>query len=299
MILTCPSCSASYNVPNEAIGVDGRAVRCKKCHHEWFQQGEKKALEDLINMVQSSDISLDELAFDDSKKKPKIAIEKKSEPKVKLSTRLATVTDKIIPKKLKNYLFSDGNRGFLSYFASFMVALAVFMCLIWVLVACRWGITSVIPSLTSTYESAGFPLTNYARINPEEALIIDRVVLDTEGGKRQIIGSLINLTSLNIQVPMFKLAYLDDKGAVLQEGKQTLPVKIIQKEAAIGFSLDVPKSVPESFSSVHISFTDATPAKHDELPVKEDPHPTTHETTNEHESPAEHAEPAEHGEHAK
>lgn len=39
MIIACPACSTRYAVPDSAIGVDGRTVRCAKCRHSWFQQG--------------------------------------------------------------------------------------------------------------------------------------------------------------------------------------------------------------------------------------------------------------------
>ena len=39
MIITCPACSTRYVVPDNAIGVDGRTVRCAKCKHSWFQEG--------------------------------------------------------------------------------------------------------------------------------------------------------------------------------------------------------------------------------------------------------------------
>ena len=39
MIIQCPACATRYVVPDTAIGVDGRTVRCAKCRHSWFQDG--------------------------------------------------------------------------------------------------------------------------------------------------------------------------------------------------------------------------------------------------------------------
>jgi predicted Zn finger-like uncharacterized protein len=37
MKLTCPECSQSFSVPDNAIGPKGRKLRCSKCSHEWHQ----------------------------------------------------------------------------------------------------------------------------------------------------------------------------------------------------------------------------------------------------------------------
>lgn len=39
MIISCPACATKYVVPDSAIGVEGRTVRCAKCRHSWFQDG--------------------------------------------------------------------------------------------------------------------------------------------------------------------------------------------------------------------------------------------------------------------
>jgi predicted Zn finger-like uncharacterized protein len=39
MIIACPACSTRYVLPDSAIGVEGRTVRCAKCRHSWFQHG--------------------------------------------------------------------------------------------------------------------------------------------------------------------------------------------------------------------------------------------------------------------
>ena len=39
MLLVCPACNTRYVVPDAAIGVDGRQVRCANCKHSWYQDG--------------------------------------------------------------------------------------------------------------------------------------------------------------------------------------------------------------------------------------------------------------------
>lgn len=43
MIIACPACATRYVVPDSAVGMEGRTVRCAKCRHSWFQEGQLPA----------------------------------------------------------------------------------------------------------------------------------------------------------------------------------------------------------------------------------------------------------------
>jgi predicted Zn finger-like uncharacterized protein len=39
MIIVCPACETRYDLPEGAVGLEGRTVRCAQCRHSWFQPG--------------------------------------------------------------------------------------------------------------------------------------------------------------------------------------------------------------------------------------------------------------------
>jgi predicted Zn finger-like uncharacterized protein len=43
MIISCPSCGASFNIKPEALGPNGRSVKCSKCAHRWHATADEEA----------------------------------------------------------------------------------------------------------------------------------------------------------------------------------------------------------------------------------------------------------------
>lgn len=57
MIVTCPSCDAQYLLPDEAIGTNGRRVKCTTCDYTWLQRPEE-------------DEGISEISFEDAPDAP-------------------------------------------------------------------------------------------------------------------------------------------------------------------------------------------------------------------------------------
>jgi len=52
MIISCPECETGFNIPNNALGDEGRKVKCSKCTHVWHQPPisiEKETLDELLD----------------------------------------------------------------------------------------------------------------------------------------------------------------------------------------------------------------------------------------------------------
>ncbi|MEM6617136.1 MAG: DUF3426 domain-containing protein [Pseudomonadota bacterium] len=61
MIIACPTCSTRYDIPADALGANGRKVKCAQCGNSWLATAE----EPLSEPTASSNDAFDDTSFDE------------------------------------------------------------------------------------------------------------------------------------------------------------------------------------------------------------------------------------------
>ena len=227
MIITCPECQTRYKASEDAIGLNGRTVRCANCSATWFVP------------APHAEMTLDSLALDDIQKdditpteapKPKAAVQSKLAASVALSRDNESVQtgahiqmrDKT-DKKRRNHRLR-------------IVAL-IWLIPLLILTAAAYGaykyrqdIVEVYPKAATLYKAVGWdvtlsglllelPETRYADVDGKPVLIVT--------------GTLRNLTDEALDVPMIGLTLHDGDDTVLAEWQVELETRRLgPKESA-------------------------------------------------------------------
>lgn len=213
MILNCPACSAKFMVSAEALGPNGRDVRCGKCGHTWFQAGAHDSLDELQKLVDKIDEAEDESAYSPDHG------QSSSRGDIKLNASPKDILDKATPKQkpiaAKNSrasgfkfspasLFSvDGQK----ILAGFVAALAFVMVLALIIVSIA---------------------------RPFYAPKVSQIMIDkvkTELSDAGLDGSfrLVNLSAEPQLIPPFKLVLMTDSGRIVST--QIVKSKSLEIEA--------------------------------------------------------------------
>ena len=90
MILTCPDCSTRYSVKRNAVGPNGRTVRCANCSATWFVASDA-----------------DDLALQDNETESLTAVEAAVQPSVDFETPKPVIKKRSLPHRGANVLEGD------------------------------------------------------------------------------------------------------------------------------------------------------------------------------------------------
>jgi predicted Zn finger-like uncharacterized protein len=247
MILTCPSCATSYFTPDEAIGPEGRRVRCRTCAHIWRASLTEEPLElsepagaagALALQAGSSatfgkrDDTLETLAETPAPELPK-AFRARAEEQRRVR-RAAT----------HGVVWA----GLASVFVAILGAAWLF----------RVEVVDLYPRAASAYAMVGSPV-NATGLNFEATTI---KVAPYDPGKVIVSGAIRNIRDREIVSPAVRVALLDAHGAEI--GFRVIPIDAapVLPGGVQGFAAVVPDP-GQKIVSIGVDFVPPSPAKAD------------------------------------
>lgn len=232
MILTCANCQTRYLVPDSALGLDGRRVRCTKCQNEWFQEPE----------------FTDAGAGDDSA--PAVPDDLEPIPEgvrpipegSALPALVGEGADQIPPA---------ANRGGL--WAGVAVTAVIFLAAVAGLYVMRDTAVKIWPPSYALYDLAGIAPTV-----PGEGLIFDRlsaVAAVNEDGIRvlEVQGFIVNLRGSESLLPPVQTALRQGDGTVFDTWKIDPPQPIVPPHGEIEFKTSY-SALPDDVKEAALKF---------------------------------------------
>ncbi len=264
MILTCPSCSARYLLATDAIGENGRPVRCGKCHHVWEQEPVRDSLDDLnaVDFVERPDPDPEDDIPSGVQPLRDFPAYQPAEPPP--PSPMVQMVQRNLP-----------------LITGVTMAVAVFAVLALIVISARGMIIEALPSTQPLFIALGFE-----EGASEKTLVFDSVVAKITKDELTVTGSLINLSSKLIILPPLAVELLDSSGKVVTSYTANMTAKDLKGEESVDLSFSF-KDVPADAEHVRLKFqgeeaeaptTDAADA--DNTPAHSEggsDHPTAHE----------------------
>jgi predicted Zn finger-like uncharacterized protein len=238
MILTCPACSARYLIAGDAIGEQGRDVRCGKCGHNWTQEPVHDSLDELSKREsEASDRpaagrnSLDDAVESFLNDEIPEGVKPIPEPEAAVSFEKRPVSKKP-PRPQEEPGVLSKNRPLV---AGLAIGLAVFSVLAYGLVAARASIISIAPATKPVFVMLGFEQKSDAK-----TLVFDSVTAKMENGTLLVTGSLINLSANMMVLPQMVIDILDAAGKPIKILDANIEQKSLNGEQSLelNFSFD-------------------------------------------------------------
>lgn len=238
MILTCPSCATSYFVPDDAIGPNGRRVRCQSCGDTWRATSDEPLVltaqaETAPAAPESADFGKREAAPDSLAETPAPELPRAFRARAEQQRRLRRAA-------AHGVVWA----GLVGGFAALIAAAFLF----------RVEVVETYPRAAAAYAAVGAP------VNPtglEFEAVGARASADNP--ERVLVsGALRNVREREITPPAVRVALLDAHGAeighaVLKlDGPPVLPGKV----QGFAVMMDDPDG---KAAGVGVDFTDAVP----------------------------------------
>jgi predicted Zn finger-like uncharacterized protein len=232
MKIICPSCQANYEVADQALGANGRNMRCAACGHYWFQK--PPSHEDAITDENKNTIRVEKETR--TKKNPK------ANPKTKAR---ANSKSKALPihqemRKRANEKVRLTHIGAIAI--GWIFALALFGLMIFSMIQNRLNIVHKWPKSASFFAMLGAPINLYGL---EIKNVEIRVGNDEQGPRLIVLGNVNNVSNEPKALPYLRVtlvtktnkkiaSWLVDPSAALIDKQQTISFQSIRRNPPNG-----------------------------------------------------------------
>ena len=218
MILTCPACATSYFVPDEAIGPNGRRVRCKSCGHDW-----RATLEDEPLELSAAEVPVVEAAGFGKREEAPESLAETPAPELPRAFRAKA--------EQKRKMRRAATQG-----AAWAALAVVFLGLIGAAFAFRLPIVQAWPKAAAVYELVGAPV-NLAGLDFEAEAIR---LAPHDPGKLIASGALRNIRDNEVVPPPVRIGLLNAEGAEVGHRILRLETAPVLPGKVQGFAVVIP-----------------------------------------------------------
>jgi predicted Zn finger-like uncharacterized protein len=218
MILTCPACATSYFVPDDAIGPNGRRVRCKSCGHDWRATLEDEPLE---LSAATEDVAV-EAGFGKRDETPE---------------SLAETPAPELPRAFRAKAEQQRKMRRAATQGAVWAGLAVvFLSLLGAAYAFRLPIVQAWPQAAAVYKLVGAPV-NLAGLEFEA---VGAKIAAHDPGKVVVSGALRNIRDNEVVAPPVRVALLDARGGEVAHRIVRLEAAPVLPGKVLGFAVIIP-----------------------------------------------------------
>jgi len=242
MILTCPDCATRYSTTPEAIGHNGRTVRCSKCNNSWFVSSEPDIME--LKAQESEEQIIRETPIQDVEPDiPSTALTDTAEaPEVGAHVHIRDMADQ-----------KRRNKRLMGISMVWLLLLAALAAAAFYAVMNRQSIVEKYPKSASIYQFFGFNV-NAIGLAFEEP-VIRRLPVD--GVNTLVVnGHIVNITNETREIPMLELSIVNGSDEVLASWAIEPPQPSLAAGGRIEYSSEYPNPPVDSDSIEYRFLTD-------------------------------------------
>ncbi|WP_026942326.1 MJ0042-type zinc finger domain-containing protein [Hellea balneolensis] len=238
MILTCPECSTRYLTKENAIGPNGRTVRCAKCDTTWFVASEADTLTLQDNQSPVEEIvqaTTEDMAGEFGKNRVPEA------PGAHVVMR-----DKVDKERRRRRLTSVGLIWAVPLFLLFVASILGYVF--------RQNIVNGVPQMATLYKTLGVDVT-MSGLNIEDPITRSALI----DGKPVLVvnGAVKNITSKDQDVPMVELSLHSKDGEPLVTWLVDVNTPRLAKNERVTFVSEYPNP-PVDAVKLRYRFADET-----------------------------------------